>query len=105
LIDSIYHWVPSVAPSSLVVYSGDVMPEDWKGNFLIGTLAAQCLIRLQLKDGAVVKEERFLNHKIGRIRDVAVSADGYIYLLTDGTEASLYRLEPQSDRLATKKPQ
>jgi glucose/arabinose dehydrogenase len=102
LIDSIYHWVPSVAPSSLVAYSGNVMPEDWQGNFLIGALAGESLIRLQLKDGAVIKEERFLHHTIGRIRDVAVSADGYIYLLTDGTEASLYRLEPQSDQLATK---
>ena len=50
----------------------------------------------------VVKEERYLHHKIGRIRDVAVAADGYIYLLTDGTEASLYRLEPSTDLVASR---
>lgn len=102
MIDPIYKWVPSVAPSSLVSYSGNVMPEDWQGNFLIGTLVGECLVRLQLSNGMVVKEERYLHHKIGRIRDVAVAADGYIYLLTDGTEASLYRLEPSIDLVASR---
>jgi aldose sugar dehydrogenase len=102
MIDPIYEWVPSVAPSSLVSYSGNVMPEDWQGNFLIGTLVGECLVRLQLSNGMVVKEERYLHHKIGRIRDVAVAADGYIYLLTDGTEASLYRLEPSTDLVASR---
>ena len=104
MIDPIYKWVPSVAPSSLVSYSGNVMPDDWQGNFLIGTLVGECLVRLQLNNGMVVKEERYLHHKIGRIRDVAVAADGYIYLLTDGTEASLYRLEPSEDLVASRRP-
>jgi glucose/arabinose dehydrogenase len=104
MIDPVYKWVPSVAPSSLVPYFGNVMPEDWSGSFLVGTLVGESLIRLQMENGAVVKEERFLHHTIGRIRDVAVSSEGFIYLLTDGSEASIYRLEPTTDQVASRRP-
>lgn len=103
LVDPVYYWVPSVATASLATYWGDVMPEDWRGNLLIGTLAGQSLIRLEMKDGVVVNEKRYLHDKIGRIRDVAVSQGGSIYLLTDGSEATLYRLEPTSDEIARAK--
>jgi len=67
-----------------------------------GHLAGECLIRLRLDSGQVVKEERYLHHTIGRIRDVAVGPDGSIYLLTDGAEASLYRIEPLTDQVANR---
>jgi aldose sugar dehydrogenase len=105
MVDPIYFWVPSVAPGSLVSYYGNVMPDDWRGDFLIGTLAGECLIRLRMDSGRVVKEERYLHHKIGRIRDVAVAPDGYIYLLTDNSEATIYRIEPLTDQVARAKPQ
>lgn len=104
MVDPVHHWVPSVATASLVAYSGNVMPDDWQGNFLVGTLVGQCLIRLEVTNGVVTRERRYFHDKIGRIRDVAVSPDGFIYLLTDGTEASLYRLEPIEDLVAKAKP-
>lgn len=104
MVDSVHHWVPSVATASLVAYTGTVMPDDWHGNFLIGTLVGQCLVRLEVTNGVVTRERRYFHDKIGRIRDVAVSPDGFIYLLTDGTEASLYRLEPAEDLVAKAKP-
>lgn len=104
MVDSVHHWVPSVATASLVAYSGNVMPDDWQGNFLVGTLVGQCLIRLEVTNGVVTRERRYFHDKIGRIRDVAVSPDGFIYLLTDGTEASLYRLEPTEDLVAKARP-
>ncbi|WP_291165723.1 PQQ-dependent sugar dehydrogenase [Hyphomicrobium sp.] len=100
MVDPVYVWVPSVAPASLVSYYGNVMPDDWRGDFLVGTLVGECLIRLRMDSGKVVKEERYLHHKIGRIRDVAVAPDGYIYLLTDSSEASIYRIEPLTDQVA-----
>jgi glucose/arabinose dehydrogenase len=105
MVDPIYVWVPSVAPASLVSYYGNVMPDDWRGDFLIGTLAGECLIRLRMESGKVVKEERYLHNAIGRIRDVSVAPDGYIYLLTDSSEASVYRIEPLTDQVAKAKPQ
>jgi glucose/arabinose dehydrogenase len=103
LIDPIHYWVPSLATASLVSYSGNVMPDDWQGNLLIGTLVGQCLVRLEVTNGVVTAEHRYFHHTIGRIRDIAISPDGYIYLLSDGTEASLYRLEPSNDLVAKAK--
>ncbi|MBA2127503.1 glucose sorbosone dehydrogenase [Hyphomicrobium methylovorum] len=100
MVDPVHYWVPSMATASLVAYSGDVMPDDWRGNLLIGTLVGQSLIRLEIEDGIVVNEKRYLHDKIGRIRDVAVSENGFIYLLSDGSEATLYRLEPITDEVA-----
>jgi aldose sugar dehydrogenase len=42
----------------------------------------------------VVEEERLLDGVLGRIRDVRVGPDGYLYLLTDESDGGLYRLEP-----------
>jgi aldose sugar dehydrogenase len=100
LIDPIYHWTPSLATANLAAYPGGVMPDDWRGNLLIGGLSGEILVRLVLSEGKVVQEYRYLHHTIGRIRDVATGPDGYIYLLTDGTEASIYRLEPLTDTVA-----
>lgn len=105
MVDPIYVWVPSVATASLVSYYGSVMPDDWRGDFLVGSLVGESLIRLRMDSGKVVKEERYLHHAIGRIRDVSVSPDGYIYLLTDSSEASVYRIEPLTDQIAKAKPQ
>jgi glucose/arabinose dehydrogenase len=52
------------------------------------------LVRLQLRDGRVVKEERLLEHEFGRIRDVRNGPDGFLYLLTDDSDGKLLRLEP-----------
>ena len=40
------------------------------------------------------REERLLKGALGRIRDVRVGPDGFIYLLTDESRGVLARLEP-----------
>ena len=42
----------------------------------------------------LVKEERVIKGEVGRIRDVRVGPDGYIYLLTDESNGVIARLEP-----------
>jgi glucose/arabinose dehydrogenase len=84
-------YVPSIAPSDLVIYQGDAFPE-WKGSFLIGSLALVHLNRLTLRDGMVVNEERLANALLGRIRSIAVDAAGFIYLGSDSGE--IWRLKP-----------
>jgi len=87
----IWVYVPSIAPSDLVIYQGEAFPA-WKGSFLIGSLAFVHLNRLTLKDGMVVNEERLANALLGRIRSIAVDTGGFIYLGSDSGD--IWRLRP-----------
>jgi glucose/arabinose dehydrogenase len=86
-------WVPSIAPSGMAFVDSPRFPA-WQGNLLVGALRGQMLVRLELRDETVAREERLLEGELGRIRDVRSAPDGFIYLLTDNAERSLVRLEP-----------
>ena len=90
-------WVPSIAPSGLMFYTGDKFPE-WKGNVFAGGLSAgyQQLSRLMLDGTRVTNREPLLQGKM-RIRDVRQGPDGFIYIATDnilGNPTPIVRLEP-----------
>jgi glucose/arabinose dehydrogenase len=89
----IHYWVPSIAPSGMAFYAGAAFPE-WQGDLFVGALRSELLVRLELDGEQVVAEERLLEGVIGRVRDVEVGPDGYLYLLTDESDGGLYRLEP-----------
>jgi glucose/arabinose dehydrogenase len=88
--EPIYYWVPSIAPSGMLFYTGDMFPE-WKGNLFVGAMAGQHLVRLVLKGDRVVAEEQLLTEQKQRIREVRQAPDGSIYLLQG---ASIVRLSP-----------
>lgn len=85
-------WVPSIAPSGMAFYSSDKFP-NWKGNILIGALRDEMLVRLELNGEKIMREERMIKGEVGRIRDVRVGPDGFVYLLTDEREGVVVRLE------------
>ncbi len=87
-------WVPSIAPSGMAFYGGDRFP-GWRGNLFVGALRGEMLVRLELDGERVLREERLLEGKLGRIRDVRVGPDGLVYLLTDSDNGRLLRLEPK----------
>lgn len=89
----LYYWVPSIAPSGMSFYQGDLLAK-WQGDLLLGSLKFQQLVRLRLQGTQVVHEERLLTRQLGRIRDVRVGPDGAVYLLTDSRQGALYRLSP-----------
>jgi glucose/arabinose dehydrogenase len=85
----VQYWVPfSIAPSSLAVETQPSTTEIW-----IGALAGEMVVQLSLADNCVLSEQRLLQHQLGRIRDVRVDAAGDLYILTDGGEGALYRVE------------
>lgn len=84
-----YYWDPVVSPSGMTFYTGDAMPE-WKNNLFIGSLSGMHLLRLVIKDGKVVGEERLLNTDYQRFRDVTQGKDGALYAITD--QGRLYRV-------------
>lgn len=89
----VYYWDPVIGPSGMVIYSGKLIPE-WRGNFLVGGLAAASLVRLVMKDDKVVGEERLLGDRSERIRDVVEGPDGALWLLTDDKAGKLLRVAP-----------
>lgn len=81
----------ATAPSDLEIINSRLFPE-WKGNIIIGGLAAKNLYRLNFVNDKLVNEETMLDN-IGRVRDIKVGPDGLIYVLTEDN-GLLIRLIP-----------
>ena len=93
-------WVPSIGPSGLMVYTGDKFPA-WKGNLFVGSARrgevdrTGGLERVVLTDSLDdLRRETLLTDLHQRIRDVRQGPDGNIYVLTDGDEFAVLRIEP-----------
>lgn len=84
-------WDPSIAPSGLAIYYGDNFVE-WQGDLFVGALVDQEVRKITIKEGTVTKEEPVFTEIAERIRDVRVSPDGNIYLLTDSDQGKLIRV-------------
>lgn len=94
-----HYWVPSIAVTSIAEYVGSAFPK-WQNHLLVGSLAKQEVQRLTLKDGEIVASELLLKNE-GRIRDLVVGPDGYVYLaMVKGTDkkGAIYRLVPTKDK-------
>lgn len=89
--DPIWHWTPSIAPSGIAFYTGNLIP-GWKGSLLNGALKFELLSRLELKGNKILKEERLLQSMRERIRDVRQGPDGAVYLLTDNASGRILRI-------------
>ena len=93
-------WAPSIAPSGLMIYQGDKFPA-WKGNLFVGSARrgeipfTGGLERVVLGAGmGDVRRETLLTELHQRVRDFAEGPDGLIYVLTDGNENAVLRIEP-----------
>ena len=93
-----HFWVPSIATSGLMIYTGDLFPA-WKGSIFVGGLAGQQIARLTMEGQRVVREETLLQG-LGRVRDIRQDSDGYIYVAIDGRgqPSAVVRLEPAGAR-------
>ncbi|MGR7920917.1 PQQ-dependent sugar dehydrogenase [Zobellella denitrificans] len=90
--DPVWVWVPSIAPSGMMFYTGDLFPQ-WRNQLFLGALAGQRLVRLELDGDEVVQEHHLLRGQ-ARLRTVTQAADGGIYLLTDEPNGKLLKLVP-----------
>ncbi len=97
---------PAVAPASGTFYSGDAFP-NYKGNFFFGALKGEEIVRLVIEGRKITAQEFLLKKQFGRIREVAVSPEGYIYFSTsnrDGrgdvakTDDRIMRLVPVKEK-------
>ena len=90
---SVKVYIPSIAPGSLLLYSGDAFPQ-WRGNLFAGALKLMHLNRISISpDNRATNEERLLGDLNQRIRALAQSPQGWIYLSTDN--GNIFRLKPR----------
>ena len=78
----ITYWVPSIGPSGLALYRGELFPQ-WQGHLLLGSLINDEMRRLKLDGTTVVEDEAIFPEIKGCVRDVRVLTDGSIVALTD----------------------
>lgn len=96
------YWVPSIAPSGLDFYTGDVFAA-WQGNALIGAMmrgrvrGSGHFQRLSFENGRAITREPILLELRQRIRDVREGPDAMIYVLTDENPGLLLRLSPAGE--------
>jgi glucose/arabinose dehydrogenase len=90
----VHYWDPSIAPSGMAFYDAQAF-SAWRGNLFVGALKFKLLVRLELDGDTVVHEERLLEGRYGRIRDVRAGPDGALWLLTDEANGKILRLRPR----------
>lgn len=90
----LHYWVPSIAPSGMTFVDSNVYG-DWKGDLLVGSLRFKYLNRCVIENEKVVREE-ILMKNIGRVRNVKVGNDGYIYVAVE-YPGYIFRLVPIND--------
>lgn len=94
MLQPIWYYLPSIAPSPLLVYRGAMFPE-WQGDVLVGALRGEHISRLDL-DGEQVRSAQPMLGEIGaRIRDLKVAKDGSLFILTQS--GLLHRLARDSE--------
>lgn len=83
-------WVPSIAPSGLMVYSGTLWPE-WRGDLFTGSLKYDFISRLS-RDGRD-ELERLFEGRFARIRDLREAQDGAIWFISE-SDGAVWRMVP-----------
>lgn len=76
----VFSWVPSIAPSQMVILEGDRFGH-WQGDLIVSSLRARSLFRVRVEEERVIFVEPI---EIGhRIRDIVETSDGTIVLKTE----------------------
>jgi len=87
----ITYWVPSIAPCGTTFVKGSRY-KGWEGNILVGSLRFKYLVRCELEGNKVIHKEILLPN-IGRLRNVEMGPDGYIYIAVE-SPGIIFRLVP-----------
>ena len=85
-----HYWDPSIAPSGLMVYQGDMFPE-WKGDMFVGSLKFSYISRLEVSGDTAREVEQLESDETLRVRDIVEDSDGSILFISVGNGA-VYRM-------------
>ncbi len=84
----VLYWDPSIAPSGMMFYDGEMFPE-WRGDLFVGSLKFDYIARLDA-DGDW-SEERIEGPETGRVRDIRQAPDGSIWFMSVN-DGAIYRI-------------
>jgi glucose/arabinose dehydrogenase len=91
-------WVPAISPAGFIIYKGNKFA-DWAGDGFIGGLSSKALIRVEFSkhnDRPLLRAQEAARYEWNnRVREVAQSPSGNIYVLEDGTPGRLLKLQKQ----------
>lgn len=87
----VFEWTPSIAPCGMTFVTGDRFM-NWENNLLVGSLSFQYVERVAVEGNAVTHREKLLEG-VGRVRNVVMSPDGYVYVAIE-TPGLILRLIP-----------
>jgi glucose/arabinose dehydrogenase len=75
------------APSGAIFYNSDKIPE-LKGKYLVANLRGTHLhvFEIDTEQGKILSDESLFSGQFGRLRDINVGNDGYLYLLTSNRD-------------------
>jgi glucose/arabinose dehydrogenase len=90
----VYYWDPVIAPSGALFYTGQAF-RQWQGDLFVGSMVPGGLVRLDLENGRVREETRYLGELRERFRDIQQGSDGLLYVLTDAPRGRLLKLAPK----------
>ena len=82
-VDPINCYDPAIEPGGIVFYYGDKIKLE--NSLVLASLRASHLFNLEIDEDEVKSQTSILSG-MGRIRDVAVGPDGYLYLITSNTD-------------------
>lgn len=85
-----HYWDPSIAPSGLMVYQGDMFP-DWRGDMFVGSLKFDYISRIEVSGDTAREVEQIQGPETGRVRDIVEDRDGSI-LFISVAEGTVYRI-------------
>ncbi|HSF45497.1 MAG TPA: PQQ-dependent sugar dehydrogenase, partial [Chitinophagaceae bacterium] len=84
-------WIPSIGPSGMAFVQGEKY-KGWANTVLSGSLRFRFLNISYLEGNKVVREEAVLRN-IGRVRDVRMGPDGFVYVAVE-MPGYVFRLVP-----------
>ena len=88
MITPVTFFNPAIAPSGASFFRGRAIPQ-FENNLFVATLRGVHLLRLRLDPsapGRIVAQERLLDQRYGRIRDVIAGPDGFLYFCTNNRD-------------------
>ncbi len=83
----------TIAISDIVFYTGDAFPA-WRNQLFFVSLKTGRLYRALVRNDAVIADEIMIDNIYGRLRDITVGPDGFLYFSTDAEDGQILRLRP-----------